>query len=247
VKTFCIALSVSFFAVMTGCGPKSHSQLQSESRGESESNGVFSISTSAITDKKDGETEYCFLQLRGVSEAELEAEDLGNVSDVVAVYSKSIPEVALGSLNSPELRRAAALDRKVGNSTQWKTLQADVKQASASAVSQGYDCDAAANSAKAMLGLAESSEQVANFTRGAYLGNAIKSRLDKSDRPSGNFVRGIFESVGERIGKARGRKSNIPFGEWFGGRIGRKKGGEAYDNIFRRVLIITGRDSEPRR
>lgn len=244
MKSFGSALFVGFFAVMTGCAPGSQSESlsQSESRDKSDFNGVYSLSSSVIADKSDGEIEYCFLQLRGVTDAELEAEDLENVSDVVAVYSKSISEKALETLNSPELRRAVALDHKAGKTTQWKTLQADIKQASASGASQGFDCNASANSAKAILGLVESSEQAAGFTRGALLGDGIETRSAKSKKSSGGLIRGIFESVGERIGKAKGRKSNIPLGEWIGGRIGRKRGGEAYDAIFKRILIITGRN-----
>ncbi|MBM3380816.1 MAG: hypothetical protein FJY29_00015 [Betaproteobacteria bacterium] len=175
MRKSCNVPFASVFFAVTACGSGGqNSNLQNtESVSNSDYKGRYAISASVVSSKNSGESEYCFLQLRGLGDAELKAEDMGGVTDVAAVYPKSISFASLKNLRSPELRRAVNLANDVRTSTGWRALQADVKQAAAGTGSAGFDCNATADSVKATLGLASPSESSLAFGSRTFWGMCI--------------------------------------------------------------------------
>ncbi len=196
----------SFFVVLLlstigcGSGAENSNLQQSEMRTSANFNGAFAISASVVASKSGGQPEYCFLQLRGISESQLKSEDLKAVQDVVPVYSMSISRRALEALKSPELRRAVELADEGKTQTQWKTLQADVKQALAKAPAQGFDCKAIANSLKGVLGLSAPSEATLEFGRGFGWGFCFWACAVFSQPPGDFFpTRGSHAGMGREL------------------------------------------------
>ncbi|MEN9530019.1 MAG: hypothetical protein RI932_1892 [Pseudomonadota bacterium] len=180
-----------------GSGAGNSNVQQSELTTSTNFNGAFAISASVVASKSGGEPEYCFLQLRGISESQLKSQDLKAVQDVVPIYSKSISRQALEALKSPELRRSVELAHEGKTQTQWKALQADVKQALAKAPAQGFDCKATADSLKGVLGLSAPSEATLEFGRGFGWGFCFWACAVLSQPPGDFFpTRGSHAGMG---------------------------------------------------
>jgi hypothetical protein len=108
-----------------------------------------------LISKETSKSEYCVLQVQGVSGPDLLDKKFAGVRNVVAVHGSSISMDNVNELTTPELRNLFGLEVSVNKASSSKELQADLERVSQSSRSVGHSCEKAALNAKGELGIAE--------------------------------------------------------------------------------------------
>lgn len=162
------ALGVTF----VGCsdaGVNANSNVQNlNSSGDNETS---LIAATGVSKSKDGEIEYCFLQLTGSGlSQDTDLKQVTQVSQVKPLHNKSLSINAIKQISDKRLLGAFDSKPLTVGSGSLSSLQAQIASAGSKASSIGHSCHGSASSVEVSLGLKTEEEHLDFGWRGFFMG-----------------------------------------------------------------------------